>query len=113
MTHILMLDVRNRYAERSWEVFNKFLQQTPPLNGLLLYSFSTYSGINCYTLFFSLMLLSAIGGKMGFYYKEHEILPPLPGRFWAEARHLCPISPAEFPPILGWFSAHTMLELKI
>lgn len=63
--------------------------------------------------FFSLMLLSAIGGKMGFYYKEHEILPPLPGRFWAEARHLCPISPAEFPPILGWFSAHTMLELKI
>lgn len=46
-------DVRNRYAERSWEVFNKFLQQTPPLNG----------------------------GKMGFYYKEHEILPPLPVGF--------------------------------
>lgn len=49
---------------------------------------------------------------MGFYYKEHEILPPLPGRFWAEA-NLCPISPAGFPPILGWFSAHTMLTLRI
>ncbi|KAF3973721.1 hypothetical protein CMV_002869 [Castanea mollissima] len=46
-------DVRNSYAEKSWEVFNKFLQQTPPLNG----------------------------GKMGFYYKEHEILPPLPVGF--------------------------------
>lgn len=46
-------DVRNRYAEKSWEVFNKYLQQTPPLNG----------------------------GKMGFYYKEHEILPPLPVGF--------------------------------
>ncbi|KAE8125951.1 hypothetical protein FH972_020711 [Carpinus fangiana] len=46
-------DVRNCYAEKSWEVFNKFLQQTPPLNG----------------------------GKMGFYYKEHEILPPLPVGF--------------------------------
>lgn len=67
------------------------------------------------SFFFSLplMLLSAIGGKMGFYYKEHEILPPLPGTFWAKARHLCPISPAEFPPILGWFSPHTMLALKI
>ncbi|WJX35867.1 Xylulose kinase 2 [Trifolium repens] len=43
-------DVRNRYAEKSWDVFNKFLQQTQPLNG----------------------------GKLGFYYKEHEILPPLP-----------------------------------
>jgi hypothetical protein len=44
-------DVRNRYAEKSWDVFNKLLQQTQPLNG----------------------------GKLGFYYKEHEILPPLPG----------------------------------
>ncbi|KAL5074027.1 hypothetical protein RYX36_013011 [Vicia faba] len=43
-------DVRNRYAENSWDTFNKFLQQTQPLNG----------------------------GKLGFYYKEHEILPPLP-----------------------------------
>uniref|UniRef100_A0A9I9DKD2 Xylulose kinase n=1 Tax=Cucumis melo TaxID=3656 RepID=A0A9I9DKD2_CUCME len=43
-------DIRNRYAEKSWDTFNKFLQQTPPLNG----------------------------GKLGFYYKEHEILPPLP-----------------------------------
>uniref|UniRef100_A0A5B7ASC5 Xylulose kinase n=1 Tax=Davidia involucrata TaxID=16924 RepID=A0A5B7ASC5_DAVIN len=42
-------DVRNRYADKSWEVFSTFLQQTPPLNG----------------------------GKIGFYYKEHEILPPL------------------------------------
>ncbi|XP_051139330.1 xylulose kinase 2-like isoform X2 [Andrographis paniculata] len=43
-------DIRNRYADHSWDVFNAYLQQTPPLNG----------------------------GKMGFYYKEHEILPPLP-----------------------------------
>ncbi|AES73920.1 putative xylulokinase [Medicago truncatula] len=43
-------DVRNSYAEKSWDTFNKFLQQTQPLNG----------------------------GKLGFYYKEHEILPPLP-----------------------------------
>lgn len=46
-------DVRNRCAEKSWDVFNKFLQQSPPLNG----------------------------GKLGFYYKEHEILPPLPVGF--------------------------------
>ncbi|KAJ0085308.1 hypothetical protein Patl1_08744 [Pistacia atlantica] len=46
-------DVRNRCAEKSWEVFDKFLDQTPPLNG----------------------------GKMGFYYTEHEILPPLPVGF--------------------------------
>ncbi|XP_059636278.1 xylulose kinase 2-like isoform X1 [Cornus florida] len=43
-------DVRNCYADKSWEVFSTYLQQTPPLNG----------------------------GKIGFYYKEHEILPPLP-----------------------------------
>ncbi|KAF9601438.1 hypothetical protein IFM89_020205 [Coptis chinensis] len=43
-------DVRNRCAERSWDTFNNILEQTPPLNG----------------------------GKLGFYYKEHEILPPLP-----------------------------------
>ncbi|KAG8377420.1 hypothetical protein BUALT_Bualt08G0031100 [Buddleja alternifolia] len=43
-------DIRNRCANKSWEVFNAYLQQTPPLNG----------------------------GKVGFYYKEHEILPPLP-----------------------------------
>ncbi|KAL3812302.1 hypothetical protein ACJIZ3_013570 [Penstemon smallii] len=43
-------DIRNRYANRSWEVFNTYLKETPPLNG----------------------------GKIGFYYKEHEILPPLP-----------------------------------
>eukprot|EP00268_Persea_americana_P067271 TRINITY_DN9236_c0_g1_i1.p1 TRINITY_DN9236_c0_g1~~TRINITY_DN9236_c0_g1_i1.p1 ORF type:complete len:559 (+),score=119.21 TRINITY_DN9236_c0_g1_i1:343-2019(+) len=46
-------DVRNRCAEQSWDVFNKFLEVTPPLNG----------------------------GKLGFYYKEHEILPPLPVGF--------------------------------
>ncbi|XAR62030.1 Xylulokinase [Bertholletia excelsa] len=46
-------DVRNQYADKSWEVFGKFLQQTPPLNG----------------------------GKIGFYYKEYEILPPLPVGF--------------------------------
>ncbi|XP_038715532.1 xylulose kinase 2-like isoform X2 [Tripterygium wilfordii] len=36
--------------EKSWDMFNEFLRKTPPLND----------------------------GKMGFYYKEHEILPPLP-----------------------------------
>ncbi|TYI28266.1 hypothetical protein ES332_A05G232500v1 [Gossypium tomentosum] len=46
-------DVRNCYAEKSWDVFNKFLEQTPPLNG----------------------------GKIGFYYKDHEILPPMPVGF--------------------------------
>ncbi|GMI91048.1 XYLULOSE KINASE 2, xylulose kinase-2 [Hibiscus trionum] len=46
-------DVRNTYAGKSWDVFNKFLEQTPPLNG----------------------------GKIGFYYKDHEILPPLPAGF--------------------------------
>jgi len=24
-------------------------------------------------------VFSLIGGKLGFYYKEHEIIPPLPG----------------------------------
>ncbi|TVU48795.1 hypothetical protein EJB05_00070 [Eragrostis curvula] len=43
-------DIRNRYAQRSWDVFNRLLEETTPLNG----------------------------GKLGFYYKEHEILPPLP-----------------------------------
>lgn len=46
-------DIRNRYAGKSWDAFNKFLEQTPPLNG----------------------------GKIGFYYKDHEILPPLPVGF--------------------------------
>ncbi|XP_009790132.1 xylulose kinase 2-like isoform X1 [Nicotiana sylvestris] len=46
-------DIRDRYADGSWETFNMFLQQTPPLND----------------------------GKIGFYYKEHEILPPLPVGF--------------------------------
>ncbi|XP_031118656.1 xylulose kinase 2-like [Ipomoea triloba] len=46
-------EIRNQCANRSWEVFNSFLQQTPPQNG----------------------------GKIGFYYKEHEILPPLPVGF--------------------------------
>lgn len=43
-------DIRNQYAEKSWDVFDRYLLQTPPLND----------------------------GKLGFYYKEHEILPPLP-----------------------------------
>ncbi|CAN6352512.1 unnamed protein product [Urochloa humidicola] len=46
-------DLRNRYAERSWEIFNRLLEETCPLNG----------------------------GRLGFYYKEHEILPPLPVGF--------------------------------
>jgi len=46
-------DLRNRYAERSWDMFNRLLEETAPLNG----------------------------GKLGFYYKEHEILPPLPVGF--------------------------------
>lgn len=66
-------DVRNRYAEKSWDVFNKFLQQTQPLNGRFHKTPSMYP-ISDLTL-----LLLLIGGKLGFYYKEHEILPPLPG----------------------------------
>ncbi|XP_049375735.1 xylulose kinase 2 [Solanum verrucosum] len=46
-------DIRNHCAEKSWDVFNKYLQQTPPLNG----------------------------GRLGFYYKDFEILPPLPVGF--------------------------------
>ncbi|BFG19548.1 hypothetical protein CerSpe_058220 [Prunus speciosa] len=46
-------DVRNRYTESSWEKFAQQLLSTLPLNG----------------------------GKLGFYYKEHEILPPLPVGF--------------------------------
>ncbi|CAB4297885.1 unnamed protein product [Prunus armeniaca] len=46
-------DVRNRYTESSWEKFAQQLSSTLPLNG----------------------------GKLGFYYKEHEILPPLPVGF--------------------------------
>ncbi|CAN6176387.1 unnamed protein product [Urochloa humidicola] len=46
-------DVRNWCAEKSWDVFNSYLEKTPPLNG----------------------------GKLGFYYKDHEILPPLPVGF--------------------------------
>ncbi|OEL22866.1 Xylulose kinase [Dichanthelium oligosanthes] len=46
-------DVRNRCAEKSWDVFNNYLEKTAPLNG----------------------------GKLGFYYKDHEILPPLPVGF--------------------------------
>uniref|UniRef100_A0A2P2LB76 Xylulose kinase n=2 Tax=Rhizophora mucronata TaxID=61149 RepID=A0A2P2LB76_RHIMU len=46
-------DLRNFYCDKSWDVFEKFLEQTPPLNG----------------------------GKIGFYYKDHEILPPLPVGF--------------------------------
>ncbi|GLJ20862.1 hypothetical protein SUGI_0380500 [Cryptomeria japonica] len=43
-------EIRNRCANGSWDKFNEFIDQTPPLND----------------------------GKMGFYYKEPEILPPLP-----------------------------------
>nr|GMD88911.1 xylulose kinase-like [Ipomoea batatas] len=43
-------DIRNKCADKSWDAFNKHLESTPPLNG----------------------------GKLGFYYKDHEILPPLP-----------------------------------
>ena len=32
-TYILVSDVRNRYADKSWDVFNNYLEKTPPLNG--------------------------------------------------------------------------------
>lgn len=32
----MITDVRNRYAERSWDVFNSYLEKTPPLNGIFL-----------------------------------------------------------------------------
>ncbi|KAK1316656.1 hypothetical protein QJS10_CPA05g01647 [Acorus calamus] len=43
-------DVRNKCAENSLVVSNEYLERTHPLNG----------------------------GKLGFYYKDYEILPPLP-----------------------------------
>ncbi|XP_076902259.1 xylulose kinase 2-like [Bidens hawaiensis] len=43
-------DIRDRCADKSWDAFSQYLKQAPPLNG----------------------------GKLGFYYKDHEILPPLP-----------------------------------
>ncbi|XP_068314422.1 xylulose kinase 2-like [Pyrus communis] len=46
-------DIRNRYMESSWDRFTQALSNTLPLNG----------------------------GKLGFYYNEHEILPPLPAGF--------------------------------
>ncbi|KAI3465199.1 hypothetical protein Pfo_021862 [Paulownia fortunei] len=46
-------DIRNQCADKSWDVFNTLLQQTQPLNG----------------------------GKLGFYYRDHEIIPPLPVGF--------------------------------
>ncbi|XP_070682622.1 xylulose kinase 2-like isoform X2 [Malus domestica] len=46
-------DIRNRYMESSWDRFTQALSNTLPLNG----------------------------GKLGFYYNEHEILPPLPVGF--------------------------------
>ncbi|XP_020549643.1 xylulose kinase isoform X2 [Sesamum indicum] len=46
-------DIRNQCADKSWDCFNSLLQQTQPLNG----------------------------GKLGFYYKDHEIIPPLPVGF--------------------------------
>ncbi|KAM1014359.1 hypothetical protein ACFX2C_044354 [Malus domestica] len=45
--------IRNRYMESSWDRFTQALSDTLPLNG----------------------------GKLGFYYNEHEILPPLPVGF--------------------------------
>lgn len=88
VTHILITDIRNRYAEKSWEVFNKFLEQTPPLNGLLLRSFGSYSGFSYLLLCFFPHFSWWIGGKIGFYYKEHEILPRLPGKIWTKARSI-------------------------
>ncbi|XP_071737646.1 xylulose kinase 2-like [Rutidosis leptorrhynchoides] len=43
-------EIRDRCADKSWDVFNQSLKLAPPLND----------------------------GKIGFYYKDHEILPPLP-----------------------------------
>jgi len=36
-------DLRNRYAERSWDMFNRLLEETAPLNGIpIYYSFIVY-----------------------------------------------------------------------
>lgn len=35
-TFNVMSDVRNRCAEKSWGVFNDYLEKTPPLNGKFL-----------------------------------------------------------------------------
>lgn len=40
-----LVDIRDRYADGSWEVFNMFLQQTPPLNvGFHRYVLDNFTG---------------------------------------------------------------------
>jgi hypothetical protein len=34
--HTYCADLRNRYAEGSWDMFNRLLEETAPLNGTLL-----------------------------------------------------------------------------
>lgn len=69
-------EVRDRCSEKSWEVFNTFLTETPPLND----------------------------GHIGFYYRDSEILPPLPAgthRFVAAEKEECfgePQLVSSFPP---------------
>ncbi|XP_078435544.1 xylulose kinase 2-like isoform X2 [Wolffia australiana] len=46
-------DIRNQFAGASWDVFNEYLDNTSPLND----------------------------GKLGFYYNEREILPPVPAGY--------------------------------
>lgn len=48
----MVIDVRNQYAERSWDVFNNYLEKTPPLNGIcsLLKLMSLISSILCILL---------------------------------------------------------------
>lgn len=68
--------MRNSYAEKSWDTFNKLLQQTQPLNGAY---HKIYAMLNTPVSDLTMPFLLT-GGKLGFYYKEHEILPPLPGQ---------------------------------
>lgn len=78
---VVVLDVRNKSAQQSWDVFNKLLDETPPLNGSVFF-FQYISAHECdFTAFllFIRLLKNSPGGKLGFYYRDHEILPPLPG----------------------------------
>lgn len=44
-----------------------------------------------------LIQFAETGGKIGFYYKEHEILPPLPGRFQVFSSCMSKVSVRRLP----------------
>lgn len=43
LTRVCWPDIRNQFAERSWDIFNALLDATPPLNGELTWIFGYFS----------------------------------------------------------------------